>query len=89
LVSPETVIGLVAEVPVRDPGDDKALYVVPGIPPAVNATVAEASPAVAVPMVGVLGIEVFPARIESYFNTPVLIPEFFIRVTAIGYPNCS
>ena len=57
LVKPLTVIGDVP-VPVSPSGDDVAVYVMVLLPmyvEAVNVTVADASPAVAVPIVGVLG----------------------------------
>jgi hypothetical protein len=58
-VNPETVIGEVELVPVILPGVDVALYVpepvLPAYVEAVNATVALALPAVAVPIVGVVG----------------------------------
>jgi hypothetical protein len=56
-VRPETVIGD-APVPVRLPGVEVAVYVTPPEPtaPAVYATVAEAFPAVAVPIVGADGL---------------------------------
>lgn len=57
LVRPETVIGD-APVPVNPPGDEVAVYVAdPAVPvaPAVYATVAEALPPVAEPIVGADG----------------------------------
>jgi hypothetical protein len=56
-VSPDTVIGLVP-VPVIEPGLDSAVNVVAGPPTvaAVYATVADAGPAVAVPIVGAVGM---------------------------------
>jgi hypothetical protein len=59
-VSPETVIGL-APVPVKEPGDEVAVNVEIAAPPvafAVYATVAEALPAVAAPIVGACGTEI-------------------------------
>ena len=71
-VRPETVIGD-APVPVRLPGVDVAVYVTPPEPtePAVYVTVANALPAVAVPMVGALGL--IPGVIE--FEDPEVSEE--------------
>jgi hypothetical protein len=65
-VNPETVIGDVAEVPVTEPGVLVAVKVVaaPPVAAAVNVTVADSVPAVAVPIVGASGtssIGVLPA----------------------------
>jgi hypothetical protein len=53
-VKPETVIGLVADDPVIDPGVEIAPKEVaaPPVAAAVNVTVADSAPAVAVPIVG-------------------------------------
>ena len=61
--SPETSIGLVAEVPVNPPGLDVAVKVDPAYAPgAVNATFTdEKFTAVAAPMVGTEGSGVMPA----------------------------
>jgi hypothetical protein len=59
LVRPVTVTGEEAAVPINEPGDEIAEYAEIAEPPtldgAVKATDAEASPPVAVPMVGALG----------------------------------
>jgi hypothetical protein len=60
LVKPETVIGDAAPVPVNDPGDDVTVKEVRAERPvkvgAVKVTEALALPAVAVPIVGALGL---------------------------------
>jgi hypothetical protein len=72
------VIGLEVPVPVNEPGLDMTVYeVAPDI--AVNATDAFAFPAVAV---GATISDGRPASALLYFNCPVLIPEFLIRVIA-------
>jgi hypothetical protein len=68
LVNPVTVTGLEDAVPLKPPGLEVARYVTVSLPvyvDAVKATVAWAFPAVAVPIVGVVGflpsLEVLPA----------------------------
>jgi hypothetical protein len=83
-VSPDTVIGD-APVPVMLPGLDVAVYVaLPAVPalPAVYATVADALPAVAVPIVGAAGL--IPGLTE-FEAEDVLEPYAFVAVTVNVY----
>jgi hypothetical protein len=82
LVSPDTVIGLVALEPVIDPGLEVAVNVDTVLPPfafAVNATVAEALPAVAVPIVGACGTVVAVMLLDAADAGPV--PRELVAVT--------
>jgi hypothetical protein len=87
LVSPVTVIGLVEPVPVILPGFEVTVYPVIADPPllagAVNATIACALPAVAVPIVGapgpVEGVTEFEATLAG------LIPLAFVAITVKVY----
>ena len=67
LVSPVTVIGLAAPVPVNAPGLDVTVYPVIFAPPfeagAVKVMVASASPAVAVPIVGAPGTKALTVKV--------------------------
>ena len=79
-VKPETVMGEDAAVPVNPPGLDVAVYPVMAEPPlfvgAVNATEAEDTPAVAVPIVGAPGLPgQFPAPTACITACSVQIPE--------------
>jgi hypothetical protein len=84
LVKPDTVIGLDDPVPVNPPGLDVAVYVtvLPPVAPGVNATLADASPAVAVPIVGASGTEVTVTALDA---EPVTLPCELLEVTAKVY----
>ena len=84
LVKPVTEIGE-APVPVNPPGLDVAVYVTPPEPtdPAVYATVAEASPAVAVPIVGALGL--IPGVTEFVAEDASETIPLFVAVTVNVY----
>jgi hypothetical protein len=83
-VNPETVIGLVAEVPVNEPGVDVAVKVViaePPVAPAVNATetVVPVPPSVAVPIVGACGTVVAVMLVDALEEG--LAPVVFVPAT--------
>jgi hypothetical protein len=83
--SPETVIGE-APVPVIEPGEDvavNALTAAPPLAPAVYATVADAFPPVAVPIVGACGTVV--AVIELDADEAELVPAEDAAVTVNVY----
>jgi hypothetical protein len=83
LVSPATIIGLVVPVPVIPPGLEVTVYPVIGEPPllagAVNVTMAEAFPAVAVPIVGAPGTVEGVTEFEAELAGPG--PLAFVAVT--------
>jgi hypothetical protein len=83
LVKPVTVIGLTVPVAVSPPGLEVAVYPVIDPPPlldgAVNAKVACALPAVAVPMVGAPGTVAGVTRLDAADGGPV--PTELVAVT--------
>lgn len=80
-VSPDTVTGDALPLPVRPLGELVAVYVTdaPPVDPGVNATVADALPATAVPMVGVPGTVEGVTLFDAADADPA--PTLFVAVT--------
>lgn len=90
LVSPETVIGD-APVPVKLPGLDVAVYVTPPEPtePAVYVTVADALPAVAVPIVGAPGPVPFTTEFDAAEVAETPYPVIVETVNVYDVPSVN
>ena len=92
-VSPVTVIGLDAPVPVCPP-DDVTVYPVIAEPPvagAVNVTLADALPAVAVPIVGAAGLVVAVMLLDAEDTDPgpTAVVAVIVKVYAVADCNPS